>query len=221
MLARSTLCSRVYDLVLAKRCVMWRSPPFSGKTSIRLLIAHWCRSSGAKFRVVTVSLMQFDVHADGGTEQTRWASDWANHARLEGQPAPPWTSLIAANCTIPTLIILDEVQRFYHRAADFPLWAAVKDTLGDGCPNLRFLLLSTFNLTHASGLGSPVQCAPMLVPSLASPRPERPPGFRLTITSRSETCSCRQRNAYTSLMLLASTIPCWHLFSAPVVSPFT
>lgn len=154
------LCERVFETIESHYCVLWRSPPLSGKSTFRLLLEDWCLAHRRSYRVVSVSLLNFNAFAKAEAEADReWNDNWLSQAKLAGKAAPPWASLVAGTDTRPTLILLDDVQRFYHFPAAHPLWRAVAHVSANAIPGLRMLLLASYEVHAQPGASPPIPCA--------------------------------------------------------------
>ena len=137
--------------------VLVRSPPFSGKTSLRVLVANWCLKHQPALRVFHVSLLPFRLEAPAA--EIQWNDDWKTWVYEAGKrlQTTDWFAMLKlATLETPVLVIVDEAQLAYRFASDFPLWKLVKDAMGASV-GLSFLLLAAANVSQALGQSTPVQ----------------------------------------------------------------
>jgi hypothetical protein len=140
--------------------VLIRSPPFSGKTSLRVLLANWCLRHRPELRVFHISLLPFGLcEATKEAAAAQWNSDW-KLSLVERSEQPRTTSwedmVLLATPDKPVFVIVDEAQLAYRYSSDFPFWKRVKRAL-ELESGLHFLLLAGANLSQEPGTTTPVQ----------------------------------------------------------------
>jgi len=143
--------------------VFIRSPPFSGKTTLRVLLANWCSVHYPTLRVFHVSLLNFRLE-DTCTEQAavQWNSDW-QHWVYEGVTQhgnTSWDQMLALSGPggQPVLVLIDEAQLAYRYTSQFHFWRVVKAALGnDTSSRLAFILFATSSVSHNSSMPMPLQ----------------------------------------------------------------
>ena len=112
------------------RIALIRAPPFSGKSYIAMLLAHYLHDKGQN-AVICSTIGKDILYTD--IDQC-----WVNNTNKS------WKEWFMS--TSPTTLIIDEAQTWYDLGTNDPFWQAViqqtnKSTLN---PNLRLLFLSAY-----------------------------------------------------------------------------
>lgn len=142
----------------ARGCVLIRSPPFSGKTSLQVLFIAWCAKNAPNLSLVHTSMLCFGL--SGGIIASEWEEDWRLWA-YEGHdhklPRQRNFSQMVSRATLeaPILVIIDEVQLLYGLSGDTPFWKTVKRATGNSQSPIRFLLLAGANVSQEPGHSTP------------------------------------------------------------------
>lgn len=154
----------MFDKLAEHGAVIARSPPFTGKTSLQVLLTHWCHEHHPHVRVKDASMLHFSVYGGQNAYQAaeQWHEGWrAWGGHIAGEEQRTWQEdLKSATPEQPLLLLIDEAQKLYHFDVDFPLWHAVKAAQQNHSRTIRILLFVTANLTQVAGSTSPVIFTP-------------------------------------------------------------
>jgi hypothetical protein len=159
---RTELCADIWKLLLDKQAVLFRSPPFSGKTSLAHLFGRWAIRNLPTARVVDYSLLYcgLDGRTDLAVSAERFERHWkdrAYDARTGVDIGISFEELSkSASATNPVVLIIDEAQATYSLGDGFTLWKVIKAVMSPAEREYLYVLVfAAYGEPNASPKSAP------------------------------------------------------------------
>ena len=154
MFCSTDLCARIWERLESKRAVLFRAPPFSGKTSLSELFTCWAMANlPAGALVVELSLLGSGLPRpkEPDVAEERLSRHWyatAIDARTGRCLHRDWREFAEAKYDYPVVVVVDEGQAAYEQRDNFSLWQYVKKVEAAKSPSY-VLVFSSY--TEATG----------------------------------------------------------------------
>ena len=175
------LCSRIWGLLREKYAVLFRAPPFSGKSSLAHLFGRWAIANLPTALVIDLSLLGCGLDGKGDLvlAEKRFHSHWQLRAWDVRSSQKIGLSFIEAMTTAseerPTVLIIDEGQSAYTLSDQFILWHYIKMLLSPSSRiHIHLLMFSAYaepvdNTTAAAAAAAAPPGSYAALPRLVTP----------------------------------------------------